>query len=212
MTSTQHLCARMVKSLILVLFTAACTQAPPGNWQGRCDTKRDRSAQVAGIDLSDWHGAPSSGSIQPTAVLDRAGLFDASTTARLANDLDVFQRATCHRFVAVTTPTLRGQPIEDYSLALANQLVPGHKGLNNGLMILIAPNERSVRIEVGCGLEDVISDEQADAIMKAKIVPACRTGDFARAASDGLHALMALARAKHVPEGWRPPICVGAGR
>lgn len=125
----------------------------------------------------------------------------------MTDTLKAFHAETCHQLLVVTVPTLDGQPLEAYSLSLANQIGAGYEGFNNGLLLLIAPNDRMARIEVGCGLEDVISDEQAATIMRDQLLPAFRAGDPATAIRDGMQALMIRARAKVIPKAYRPAGC-----
>jgi uncharacterized membrane protein YgcG len=92
--------------------------------------------------------------------------------------------------------------IDDYSLSLAKAWRIGHERLNNGLMLLVAPKDRKARIEVGCGLEDVISDDYAAQLMRDVLVPAFRQVDYERGVREGMKALMDRARSKKVPPGF----------
>ena len=111
-------------------------------------------------------------------VIDRAEVLSAQTRGRLEQSLASFERATSHQIVVHTTPSLEGLAIEDYSLEIAEAWKAGHEGLDNGVILTIAPSERKVRIEVGYGLEGTIPDAIASRIIREAIVPAIRRGDF----------------------------------
>ena len=92
-------------------------------------------------------------------------------------------------------------------LALTNDLGVGYPRFNNGLMLLFAPKDRQVRIEVGCGLEDVVSDAAAAQVISQQLVPAFRSGDYAGGMRAALRELMAMARRKSIPPSYRPAGC-----
>jgi uncharacterized protein len=98
--------------------------------------------------------------------------------------------------VVVTVPDLGGLTIEEFGMALGNRWGIGQAEYDNGVLLLVAPKERRVRIEVGCGLEEVLTDARAGAIID-KMTPAVRKGQFERG------VLLALAR-------WRR--CCARGR
>jgi len=112
-------------------------------------------------------------------VVDNADLLAAKREALLASALAETERLTKHQFVVVTLPTLGGKPIERVGLALGNGWGIGRKGHNDGVLLIVAPNERKVRIEVGCGLEKTLTDDEAAAIIEQRILPRFRNGDFA---------------------------------
>jgi uncharacterized protein len=176
---------------------------PPGDWQGRCAT-RDQSGAEAEVRASDGlKGAPELSS----PVIDQAAVLDPLVEAQMARELEVFHAETCHQLAVVTVKSLNGHSVDKYSLALSHRLGLGYRGFNNGILLLLAPNERMARIEVGCGLEDVISDEAASEIMRDSLMPAFRKGDFAAGARAGMHALMKGARMKQIPSDHRPAGC-----
>jgi uncharacterized protein len=86
-------------------------------------------------------------------VVDRSSLLAPETRRSLEQSLAEFERTTGHQIVAHVTPSLEGLPIEDYSMQVAQAWRIGQKGLDNGVIFTIAPNERELRIEVGYGLE-----------------------------------------------------------
>jgi uncharacterized protein len=111
-------------------------------------------------------------------VVDAADLLDPDTEQRLTEKLTMAQTTYGPQMVVVTTPTLKGKGIADYSLDLARSWGIGDKQRNDGLMLLIAPHERLARIEVGYGLEGSFSDEFAGQILRENILPRFKSGDF----------------------------------
>src|ERR1700719_4745851 len=86
-------------------------------------------------------------------VVDDAGILDASTQSQLTEMLAAHERATGEQVVVVTLASLQGFSIEDFGYQLGRYWGIGQKGANNGVLLIVAPNERKVRIEVGYGLE-----------------------------------------------------------
>ncbi|HET9149117.1 MAG TPA: TPM domain-containing protein [Alphaproteobacteria bacterium] len=111
-------------------------------------------------------------------VVDDANLLSASTRAKLTQTLDAFQRASGNQVVVATVKTLQGYPIEDYGYQLGRAWAVGQKGKDNGVILLVASDERKVRIEVGYGLEGDLTDAQSKLIIERDILPAFRRGDF----------------------------------
>lgn len=123
-------------------------------------------------------------------VVDAAGLFDAQFEHDLVRKLGQLEEDTSVQFVVATTPDLKGQDIATYSLELANAWGIGSIERDDGLMLLVAPNERRIRIEVGRGLEASVKDEEAGKIIREDILPHFREGDFTTGISAGVDSLI----------------------
>jgi uncharacterized protein len=123
-------------------------------------------------------------------VVDRADILPSADEARIVAKSDALARATGHQFVVVTVPTLDGHAIEEYSRALGNSWGIGRKGANDGVLLVVAPTERKVRIEVGEGLEATLTNEKAQRIIDTDLVPAFRSGDFVRGIDDGVDGII----------------------
>ena len=123
-------------------------------------------------------------------VVDDAGLLAADREALLVWALAETERNTRHQFVVVTVPTLRGHSIEAFGLALGNGWGIGREGHNDGVLLIVAPNERKVRIEVGCGLEEALTDAEAKAIIEQRILPRFRKGHMAGGILTGSAAII----------------------
>jgi uncharacterized protein len=127
-------------------------------------------------------------------VVDGAEMIGAQAEAALAERLEALEKETTDQLVVVTVESLKGEPIEKLGLRLGNGWGIGQKGINNGVLLIVAPAERRARIEVGTGLEGLLTDERAQRIMDRKIVPACRKGQCERAVEDGVAAIAKLLR------------------
>lgn len=125
-------------------------------------------------------------------VVDRANVLDAAQERTLTAMLEQLERQAGPQFVVATTPSLRGETVEHYSLRLARVWGLGSKQRNDGLLLLVAPAERKVRIEVGKGLETALPDPLCAAIIEREILPHYRQGDLARGTLAGANALVAV--------------------
>lgn len=120
-------------------------------------------------------------SIHPTGyITDLAGVIPAEKKASLETLCGELEQKTGAQLAIVTVRSLEGQSVEDYAVDLFKQLGIGSKKDNRGVLLLLAPNERKYRIEVGYGLEPVINDARAGDAGRA-MVPSLRQGDYARA-------------------------------
>jgi uncharacterized protein len=104
-------------------------------------------------------------------VVDGADLLKPEAEARITGALRALETETSDQLVVVTTPSLGGQPIDAYGLRLGNGWGIGQKHLNNGVLLIVAPAEQRVRIEVGCGLEGLLTDERAHEIIVKDLMP-----------------------------------------
>jgi hypothetical protein len=91
-------------------------------------------------------------------VVDEAGILDPSTKAALERKLSEFEGNTTGQLIVVTLKSLRGTSIEDYGYQLGRHWQIGQKEKNTGALLIVAPNERKVRIEVGYGFEGTLTD------------------------------------------------------
>jgi uncharacterized protein len=112
-------------------------------------------------------------------VVDEAGLLDAAARAQLEQTLAELEAKTADQLVVVTLKSLQGTSIEDYGYQLGRHWQIGQKGKNNGVLLIVAPNERKVRIEVGYGLEGTLTDAISSFIVQNSILPRFKAGDFA---------------------------------
>lgn len=123
-------------------------------------------------------------------VVDQAGLLDAGTERQLEQQLQAHQAATSNQLVVVTLKNLQGLTIEDYGYQLGRAWGIGQQGKDNGVLLIVAPELRKVRIEVGYGLEGTLTDALSANIIQAVILPQFRVGDFAQGISAGTDAII----------------------
>lgn len=122
-------------------------------------------------------------------VVDAANLLSTAQKQQLeALSTDVGNVAQ-RQFVVATIPDLQGYPIEDYGYKLGREWKIGQKDANNGIILIVAPNERKVRIEVGYGLEPIMTDALSQAIIDQQILPRFRAGDMAGGIVAGAQAI-----------------------
>lgn len=124
-------------------------------------------------------------------VNDFADILSPQTEQTLEELLARYEAATTNQLVVVTVPSLGGESIERYSIRLAEKWKIGQKEKDNGIILLVAPQERRVRIEVGYGLEPVLTDATSALIIQRTILPAFKRGDYDAGVQMGVEQLIA---------------------
>lgn len=123
-------------------------------------------------------------------VLDLAGIIPDASERSLDNQLHRFYDRTCQAVVVATVPTLKGKTIESYATGLFNRWGIGSADRDDGILLLVAPTERKVRIEVGLGLERAMPNAAAAAIIRNDMLPSYRAGDFPGGIAHGIDAIL----------------------
>ncbi len=123
-------------------------------------------------------------------VVDRADLLGAEAEARLTAKLAALEARRTDQLVVVTLPSLKSRTIEDVGLSLGRGWGIGQKDKDNGVLLIVAPNERHVRIEVGYGLERAIEDHEAARMIDRVIIPAFKAGNMERGVVAGADAII----------------------
>lgn len=131
-------------------------------------------------------------------VNDFAGVLDEATEAALRGMIDLAEKDTKAEIAVVTVGSLEGRSVEEYAAALFQTWGIGKKGADNGVLVLVCPVERQMRIEVGYGLEGVLPDGLAGSIIRQQFTPAFKEGDYARGLIDGVRRIGEIVRANHV--------------
>ncbi|MFO1170544.1 MAG: TPM domain-containing protein [Hyphomicrobiaceae bacterium] len=111
-------------------------------------------------------------------VVDNADLLTGAEEAQLTQALETLEKTSTDQLVVVTLPTLQGYEIEEYGYQLGRHWGIGQKGKDNGVLLIVAPNERKVRIEVGRRLEPILTDGLTKIIIENTILPRFRRGGF----------------------------------
>lgn len=125
-------------------------------------------------------------------IVDNANLLTAEDKTAIEADLVALEAASTDQIAVVTVPSLDGYPIEDYSIGLARKWAIGQKDKDNGIVLLIAPNERKVRIEVGRRLEPMMTDTMSKLIVENAILSQFRRGNFSGGIRDGVRDIKAV--------------------
>ncbi|WP_245319406.1 TPM domain-containing protein [Consotaella salsifontis] len=123
-------------------------------------------------------------------VVDTADLIDPSTEAAITEKLAAFEQESSDQVAVATVSNLEGYEIADYANRLARQWALGRKGENNGVLLLVARDERKVRIEVGYGLEPTLTDALSRIIIENDILPAFRKGNFSAGIAAGVDGIV----------------------
>lgn len=125
-------------------------------------------------------------------VTDLANMVDPGTESVLEDRLRSHETATTDQIAVLTVPSLEGEIIEEYALKVAEQWALGQKGKDNGALILLARDDRKLRIEVGYGLEGTLTDVYAGRIVKDIMVPKLKAGDTSGAVEAGVTAVLGI--------------------
>jgi uncharacterized protein len=124
-------------------------------------------------------------------VVDEAHMLSPQTAQKLDGELASVEAQTGHQLVVATVPDLQGHEIEEYGYQLGRHWQLGRKGVNDGAILLVAPAEHKVRIEVGYGLEPVLTDALTSVILQTKVLPQFKAGHMEQGVADGAEALVA---------------------
>jgi uncharacterized protein len=135
--------------------------------------------------------APTFPPLNGQRVVDDAHVLTPQTTADLTAKLADLETKTGRQVVVVTLPSLQGYDISDYGYQLGRAWGIGQKGQNNGVLFIVAPTEHKVRIEVGYGLEPILTDALSSVILQEQVLPKLRTGDVDGGVTAGTNAIIA---------------------
>lgn len=134
-------------------------------------------------------------------VNDLAGLMPPGRAQALEERLKRFEDETGIQIAVLTIPSLKGEDLEGFSIKVAETWKIGRKGFDTGVILLIARDDRKLRIEVGYGLEGVLPDALASRIIREIIVPRFRENDYPGGIESGLEAIMKATRGEAIPKG-----------
>jgi uncharacterized protein len=123
-------------------------------------------------------------------VVDEAHVLSPQARQKLDADLANLEAQTGHQVVVATIPDLQGYDIADYGYQLGRTWGVGRKGQNDGVVFIVAPNERKVRVEVGYGLEPVLTDALSSLILQRTVLPKFREGQMEQGVVDGTEAII----------------------
>jgi uncharacterized protein len=145
-------------------------------------------------------------------VNDYANLISPDQKQRIEAQLAQFEQQTGNQVAVLTIPSLDGEDIEGYGNRVARAWALGQKGKDNGALLLVAQQDRKMRIEVGYGLEPVLTDLQTSIIQNQVIIPYFKRGDFGGGIEAGVSAILSTAQGKAVEPAPQPePAADGRG-
>jgi uncharacterized protein len=163
-----------------ILFATSCSNV---------EAKRSEQPNDATVPSASAPAIPLAG-----RVTDAAHILSPAEQSKLAAKLELLEHATQHQMVIVTAPMLGGRDVTDFTKDLANRWGIGRKGYNDGVVLLVAPNERKVRIAVGYGLEARLTHATCQQIIDDQMLPHFRRGDLPGGIEAGTDALIARLR------------------
>ena len=132
-------------------------------------------------------------------VTDLTGTLSASEANQLEQKLAAFEAKKGSQIAVLIVPTTQPETIEQYSIRVAEAWKLGRKGIDDGALLVIAKQDRALRIEVGYGLEGVLPDAIAKRIIEETIVPRLRQGNFAGGIDAGIDKIMGVIQGEPLP-------------
>jgi uncharacterized protein len=142
-------------------------------------------------------------------VTDLTGTLSAQQKGELEARIASFESRRGSQIAVLMLPTTKPEEIEQYSIRVAEAWKIGRKKVDDGLILIIAKDDRRLRIEVGYGLEGAIPDSVAKRVIDEQITPRFRAGDFYGGVRDGVDQLIKLAEGEKLPP---PPAAAGRGQ
>ncbi|NVN84783.1 MAG: YgcG family protein [Rhodopseudomonas sp.] len=133
-------------------------------------------------------------------VVDQTGTLTAETSARLEQKLKEFEARKGSQIAVLLVPTTAPETIEQYSLRVAEQWKIGRKKIDDGAILLVAKNDRKLRIEVGYGLEGALNDVTAKRIIDEIITPKFKNSDFSGGIEDGVDRMIGVIDGEPLPK------------
>ena len=124
-------------------------------------------------------------------VVDNAEILKPATRERVAALAKAHEDKTSDQIAVLTIATLGGESVEEFAVRVFEGWKLGQKGKDNGVLVVVAPKDRKMRIEVGYGLEGTLPDVAASRIIRNVMTPAFKNGDFDRGIEDGVAAIVA---------------------
>jgi uncharacterized protein len=150
--------------------------------------------------LALWPAARAEVAVPPVRrVTDLTGTLDAGAVAGLEARLAEFEQRKGSQIAVLLVPTTQPEPPEAYALRVVEQWKLGRKGVDDGALLLVATQDRAVRIEVGYGLEGALSDAVSKRIIDEVVVPAFRAGDFGGGISRAVDRMIGVVDGEPLP-------------
>mgnify|MGYP001595578652 CR=1 FL=1 len=143
---------------------------------------------------------------QPAGLVnDYTGTLTAEQKQALENKLSQFEKETSNEISVVLIPSLQDDTIENFAVKLFEDWQIGKKGKDNGVLVLVAKEDREMRLEVGYGLEGALTDAQSNWIINQLMKPAFRNNDFYGGLDQAADKIMAATRGEYIPSDSKKP-------
>jgi uncharacterized protein len=139
-------------------------------------------------------------------VVDQAGVMSADTRSAVEEKLKDLEDKSGIQLIVATVKSLQGSDIETYANELFRAWKLGHAQKNNGVLLLVAPNEHKVRIEVGYGLEGTLTDALSSVVISSAILPRFKAGDFSGGIERGVDGIISILSGDTAD--WQPKVNV----
>lgn len=139
-------------------------------------------------------------------VVDEAKVMSAGERERLTAALKAHEDATTNQVVVLTVPTIGSTSIEEYAVKVFETWKLGQKGKDNGVLVVVVPQDHKMRIEVGYGLEGALPDGAAGEIIRTWMTPAFKAGDYDKGIDDGVTAIVARLEGRGGPVDRTPAV------
>ena len=123
-------------------------------------------------------------------IVDLAHVLPQSTVEALTARLTAHEGQSSNQVAVLTIPSLESESLEEFTHRVATTWKLGRKGTDNGVLLLVAIKERKVRIEVGYGLEGILTDVRSAQIIRNEIIPRFRAGDMSGGILEGTYAIL----------------------
>lgn len=140
-------------------------------------------------------------------VTDNAEILSADMRRSLTERLKAHEDNTGNQIAVLTVPTLAGESVEEYAVRVFASWKLGRKGKDNGVLVIVAPKDRRMRIEVGYGLEAALTDLTAGRIIRNVMAPRFKAGDYNGGIEAGVNAILSV-----LEKGEAPPAAADEGR
>ena len=131
-------------------------------------------------------------------VTDNADILSKETRRTITESLKAHEQKTGNQIAVLTIPSLEAESIEEYAVAVFNSWKLGQKGKDNGILVVVAPNDRRMRIEVGYGLEGTIPDGLAGNIIRTLMTPQFKTGNYNDGIQSGIKAIIEVLEGRKI--------------
>jgi uncharacterized protein len=140
-------------------------------------------------------------------ITDYANVLSQADKTRLSASLEAYEKETCHQVLVLIIPSLVGESISSFSQRIATAWNIGQEGFGNGILLTIAMEEGSIRLETASAFDWFVEQGTTDRILKDVMVPFFKDKRYTAGIEQGLAEIMGAARLKVIPENHRPAVC-----